>query len=199
MLTLITMLTIACAPHSTIGSPVTQSAALIHRGAPFTLTKAVTLDQVMATPEKYSIRRRLELTVRSKSVCTKKGCWLILAGSAPTSRVRVTFKDYAFFAPMDSAGYSASVEGVVQAKVLSDAERAHLAEDAKLPVESVPKAELRIVASAASFPKALNKLSQSGYTISDTDSRSFIINTMVSGSVLGDLSLYYSLLHYIRF
>ena len=153
MLTLITMLLpLLAAPTVQSAAPVTQSAAPIHRGAPFTLTKAVTLDQVMATPEKYNQTPvRIDGTV--KSVCTKKGCWLILAGSAPTSRARVTFKDYAFFAPMDSAGYSASVEGVVQAKVLSDAERAHLAEDAKLPVESVPKAELRIVASAASFQK----------------------------------------------
>ena len=158
MLTLITMLLpLLAAPTAQSAAPVTQSAAPIHRGAPFTLTKAVTLDQVMATPEKYNQTPvRIDGTVKA---CARKGCWLILAGSAPTSRARVTFKDYAFFAPMDSAGYSASVEGVIQAKVLSDAERAHLAEDAKLPVESVPKAELRIVASAALLPKALNKLS----------------------------------------
>ena len=129
-----------------------QSSAPIHRGAPFELTKSVTLDEVMSKPAAYNESPvRIDGTV--KSVCLKKGCWLILAGDGPTARARVTFKGYAFFAPMDSAGYKASVEGVVKAKVLSDAERAHLAEDGKVSIDAVPKAELRIIASAASFIK----------------------------------------------
>lgn len=140
------------APTSQPTSTAVQSTGPIHRGAPFELTKSVTLDHVMANAKDYDqVPVRIDGTV--KSVCAKKGCWLILAGEGPTARARVTFKGYAFFAPMDSAGYTASVEGVVKAKVLSDAERAHLAEDGNVAVETVPKAELRIVASAASFLK----------------------------------------------
>ena len=68
----------------------------------------------------------------------------------------MTFKDYAF-APMDSAGWSASVEGLVKAKTLSEAERAHLASDGQVDVKEIPKAEIRIVASAASFVKPASK------------------------------------------
>jgi hypothetical protein len=129
-----------------------QSIGPIHRGAPFELTQSVTLDDVMSKAKNYNETPvRIDGTV--KSVCLKKGCWLILAGEGPTARARVTFKGYAFFAPMDSAGYKASVEGIVKAKVLSEAERAHLAEDGKVSIEEIPKAELRIVASAASFLK----------------------------------------------
>jgi hypothetical protein len=39
--------------------------------------------------------------------------------------VRVTFKDYGFFVPVDSAGASARVEGVVQVKELSEATAKH--------------------------------------------------------------------------
>ena len=69
----------------------------------------------------------------------------------------MTFKDDAFFAPMDSAGWSASVEGLVKAKTLSEAERAHLASDGKVDIKEIPKAEIRIVASAASFEKPASK------------------------------------------
>ena len=110
------------------------------------------MDEVMAKAKAYEqAPGRISGTV--KSVCAKKGCWLILAGEGPTARARVTFKGYAFFAPMDSAGYTASVEGIVKAKVLSDAERAHLAQDGNVSVEAVPKAEVRIVATSASFLK----------------------------------------------
>ena len=130
----------------------TQTAAPIHRGAPFELIESVSLDEVMAKAKDYD-KAPVRINGTVKSVCAKKGCWLILAGEGPSARARVTFKGYAFFAPMDSAGYQASVEGIVKAKVLSDAERAHLAEDGNVPVATVPKAEIRIVATSASFLK----------------------------------------------
>ena len=130
----------------------TQAAGPIHRGAPFELTQSVSLDEVMAKAKAYE-QAPVRISGTVKSVCAKKGCWLILAGEGPTARARVTFKGYAFFAPMDSAGYTASVEGIVKAKVLSDAERAHLAQDGNVSVEAVPKAEVRIVATSASFLK----------------------------------------------
>jgi hypothetical protein len=50
-----------------------------------------------------------------RRACSKKGCWMELATSkepgAPACRV--TFKDYGFLVPTDSAGASARLEGVV--------------------------------------------------------------------------------------
>ena len=144
----------ATSQPTTVTSQPTNMAKsnIVHRGAPFELTKEVTLDEIMAAPEKYG-KSPVRITGTVKRVCLKKGCWLVLAGTAPTARARVTFKDYAFFAPMDSAGYTASVEGIVKAKTLSEGERAHLAEDGKVSIEQIPKAEVRIVASAAAFTK----------------------------------------------
>jgi hypothetical protein len=50
-----------------------------------------------------------------RRACSRKGCWMELAaGSDPKlPGCRVTFKDYGFFVPTDSAGSRARVEGKV--------------------------------------------------------------------------------------
>ena len=50
-----------------------------------------------------------------------KGCWMQLEPG-----VRVTFKDYGFFVPLDSAGSTARVEGTVQVRVVPGPEVQHL-------------------------------------------------------------------------
>ena len=160
LLTLAFLFPLLAAPPAATSQPAavstqptkTDTSSTVHRGAPFELTTEVTLDKIMQTPEAYT-KAPVRIKGTVKKVCLKKGCWLVLAGTSPTARARVTFKGYAFFAPMDSAGYSASVEGIVKAKTLSEGERAHLAEDGKVSIDQVPKNEIRIIASAAAFTK----------------------------------------------
>ena len=45
-------------------------------------------------------------------------------------------------------GGTASIEGVVELKTMSEAERAHLADDAGKKIDEIPKNEVRIMASA---------------------------------------------------
>ncbi len=119
--------------------------AVWKRGAEFTLKDAVSLDVVAKTPEKYA-GKVVKVTGKVTAVCKKKGCWMTLAGT--TARARVSFKDYAFFAPFDAAGAMGTVEGTIEVKKLSDAERAHLAEDAGKKKDEIPAVELRLMASA---------------------------------------------------
>lgn len=150
---LITLLMLGSMALQVSAKPTSE---VIHRGAQFSVDAVVSLDKVLSAPNDFADKQvRVSGTV--KKVCLKKGCWLVLAGKGQNTRARVTFKDYAFFAPMDSAGWSASVEGLVKAKTLSEAERAHLASDGKVDVKEIPKAEIRIVASAASFVKPASK------------------------------------------
>ena len=109
-------------------------------------TQYLTLDEISDAPEKFSGK---EVCVKGEvtAVCKAKGCWMTMAGKKITSRARVTFKDYAFFVPMDVKGKKVRLKGEVKVKMLSDAERAHLAEDGKVAVSEIPKAELRLVAS----------------------------------------------------
>lgn len=122
--------------------------ALAHRGAAFTLAgEAISLDAVAADAEKFK-GQTVKVTGKVASVCRAKGCWMTIAGAKPTSKARITFKDYGFFAPKDADGAMATVEGVVEVKTLPEDERAHLAEDAKASIDTIPKVELRLVATA---------------------------------------------------
>ena len=137
----------ASQPVAKPGPNMMGTQALVHRGAPFTLTEQITLDEVVAHPEKYQ-GKTVKVAGKITAVCRKKGCWMAVVGIAKTARARVTFKDYGFFAPFDSAGKIATIEGVVKARTLSEAERAHLAEDAGTKIDAIPKAEIRLIASA---------------------------------------------------
>jgi hypothetical protein len=121
----------------------TQKSSVIKRGASLSKKKAISLDTVAADPEKYA-DQILMIKGKTSSVCTKKGCWMTLKGKRMSARV--TFKDYSFFVPTDAINMNAKVEGTVQVKVMSEAERKHLAEDEKVDVSKVPKVELRIIA-----------------------------------------------------
>lgn len=126
------------------GKTASQS-AVVERGAPLALKKSITMDELADNAEKFA-GKVVQVRGQVAAVCLKKGCWMGLGGDKAASRARVTFKDYAFFVPLDSKGSKAIVEGSVKAKVMSEAERKHLADDAGKPLSAIPKSELRIVA-----------------------------------------------------
>ncbi len=84
-----------------------------------------------------------------EAACSKKGCWMQLAG------MHVTFKDYAFFVPLDSKGMKARIAGVTEVKTLSKEEADHLAgEGAKLHRnEDGTASEVSFVASGVELTK----------------------------------------------
>ncbi len=63
-----------------------------------------------------------------RRACSRKGCWMELSTSkdAAAPGCRVTFKDYGFFVPTDSAGSSARVEAAVEVARLEPSHVAHL-------------------------------------------------------------------------
>lgn len=119
---------------------------MIKRGSALPKGEVISLDVVAKDPESFSGKRVL-VTGTISAVCQAKGCWMTLAGSESTARARVTFKDYAFFVPKNGKGMKAVLEAEVKIKMMSDAERQHLAEDGKVSVDQIPKVELRLVAS----------------------------------------------------
>ena len=123
------------------------SKAIILRGVKLPVDqKTTSLDAIADQPEKFAGK---EVCVEGSisAVCQAKGCWMTMAGSKVTSRARVTFKEYAFFVPKNVKGKKVKLLGEVKVKMLSDAERKHLAEDGRVDVSEIPKAELRLVAS----------------------------------------------------
>ena len=71
-------------------------------------------------------------------VCKKKGCWMTL--EMPNGDpMRVTFKDYAFFMPMDIIGKNVVLDGLAKKQTISVETLRHYAEDAKKTPEEVAK------------------------------------------------------------
>jgi hypothetical protein len=70
-------------------------------GAGLTLAQATPLGEIVAAPERFAEAPVL-LRGRLTDLCTKKGCWTVLADGAASVRVR--FQDYGFFLPPDALG-----------------------------------------------------------------------------------------------
>ncbi len=119
------------------------------RGAAIQGKASVALKDVLAAPDKHAGKALVvEGTVRK--VCQTAGCWMELAESdkADAAGMRVTFKDFGFFVPTNSAGAKAKVEGTVQVTQLTDEQAKHLeAEGGKVARGADGKArEVRLVA-----------------------------------------------------
>jgi hypothetical protein len=90
--------------------------------------QAVPLTTVLASPAEYTKTPVVVEGVISNA-CERKGCWMQLKPVDGDQNVRVTFKDYAFFVPLDSKGMKARAEGVTTVKKLSKQEADHLEEE----------------------------------------------------------------------
>lgn len=103
---------------------------VISRGAVIARdAKAIPVATVLGSPNDYT---KTPVVVEGvvTSACDRKGCWMQLGASAEDKQaVRVTFKDYAFFVPLDSKGYNARAEGVVTVKKLTKRDADHLEEE----------------------------------------------------------------------
>jgi hypothetical protein len=105
----------AAAPQG--GWTLTRGEAL--KGAP-----SVKLADLLAKPQAHE-GKTVQVQGQVRKACEKKGCWMELAMDAKNPGVRVTFKDYGFFVPLDSAGSQAKVEGVVKVTELSENRAKH--------------------------------------------------------------------------
>ena len=127
-----------------------EDAKLVLRGEKIGAAKAVPVSSLLADASKHDGKELVvEGTVRK--ACSRKGCWMELATSEQDKApgVRVTFKDYGFFVPLDSAGSQARVAGKVQLAELSEERAAHYAsEGATIPrgTDGKPR-EVQVVAS----------------------------------------------------
>ncbi|MGB0390770.1 MAG: DUF4920 domain-containing protein [Salibacteraceae bacterium] len=69
------------------------------------------------------------------SACQKKGCWMTL--NAGGEDVRVSFKDYDFFVPLDSEGHQTTVNGTLYYDTLTVEQLRHYAMDANASEDSI--------------------------------------------------------------
>ena len=98
---------------------------LITRGAAIGDSPVVMLADAVRNADAYADRSVI-LEGQVVKACQNKGCWLELVPQGAERGIRVTFKDYGFFVPKDSAGHSARLEGVFERNIFSKADADHL-------------------------------------------------------------------------
>ncbi|HTA88079.1 MAG TPA: DUF4920 domain-containing protein [Polyangiaceae bacterium] len=141
-------------PASSAPAPAASAEVAIRAvkrfGAPIAAAPELVLADVLRAPERYN-NQAITVEGHVRSACTRRGCWMEVATDADPALpgCRVTFKDYGFFVPTDSAGASAKVQGTLDVNTLPPERVAHLESEGghfpqKNPDGSVN--ELRLVA-----------------------------------------------------
>jgi len=111
---------------------------VLKRGDLVGKAKAVSLAKVLKKPSDYVGKTVLVKGVIVRS-CKMEGCWMELAPAKDAKSVRVTFKNHAFFIPLDSAGMRAKAEGIFTIKTLSKKEVDHLVNEDGAKFENINK------------------------------------------------------------
>lgn len=110
-------------PQASTVAPRLKPGEVLRRGAPLPKGKVADLSTVLAAPKDGQVVL-VEGVIRR--ACQQRGCWMELAPAGGGDGVRVTFQDYGFFVPTDSAGATARVAGTVKVSSLSAEQVAHL-------------------------------------------------------------------------
>jgi hypothetical protein len=89
-------------------------------------SQKVSLGELLASPAKFN-EQTVTVSGHVRRACARKGCWLELAADEQkgSPSCRVTFKDYGFLVPTNSAGRAATLEGVVQLTLVPKETVAH--------------------------------------------------------------------------
>jgi hypothetical protein len=125
-------------------------------GAPVVAdAESVTLAQLVAEPSQYDGKRVLVHGGKVDAVCKKKGCWMMLGSG--DDQIRVTFKDYGFFVPLDCESREVVMLGTFEVKIVPLDEAKHYLEDAGKHDEAAKltedQKELRLVADGVRLAK----------------------------------------------
>lgn len=136
MTSLLIALALACPAHEGHQAAADKKPdAVVARGEKLKGAEAVSFEKLLSTPGDFD-GKTVAVEAKVRRACSKKGCWMELAAGDEGPGVRVTFKDYGFFVPLDSAGSTAKVEGTVKLAELSADKAKHLtAEGAAVPTD----------------------------------------------------------------
>lgn len=121
-------------------------------GAPTDVTgEPKRLAELVAASSDYAGEEVL-VTAKVAQVCQKKGCFLVAHDGDAVARV--TFVDYSFFVPTDSAGKDVTIVGTFNRKTVSEALARHYAEDVGEDPAAISGAreEYSIVATSVVIP-----------------------------------------------
>jgi hypothetical protein len=104
-------------------------------GAPVDASTVVPAATLLADPKSY-VGQNLVVSGRVADVCTKAGCWMVIAEGEETMRIRM--KDHAFAVAKDGAGSDCRVQGEVVEIQVDPATVAHFESESRKP-EMMPE------------------------------------------------------------
>jgi hypothetical protein len=95
----------------------TSPDTVIRRGEPLPDRAALPLGVVLQDVESYAKQNEpVFISGVVERNCTAKGCWMQVAPAPGEKGVRVTFKDYGFFIPLNSKGMKVKAVGTIVTK-----------------------------------------------------------------------------------
>ena len=116
-------------------------------GAKITEENAVPVDSVVSMLMNSSQDiASVKATGKIEAVCKNKGCWMTIANGVGEP-MRITFKDYGFFVPMDCDGKTAVFEGRAYHDTVSVAMLKEYAKDdgkSKAEIEKITEPEISL-------------------------------------------------------
>lgn len=109
----------------------------------------VPFDSLVASPAKYD-QQTIATEGEIMQVCQKKGCFFILQTEDAEQQARISFKDYSFFVPTNTAGSKVKLNGTFQVKTITEKDAKHYAEDAGKDPSKIngPQKEYSLVATS---------------------------------------------------
>jgi hypothetical protein len=144
----------APAPGSGSAPAAAAGSSPANFGAAFEPGPVVALASLLSNPQAYA-EQSVITEGRVQRACSRKGCWMEIGEG--DDACRVTFKDYGFFVPTDSAGAQARVQGKVTTQRIEPARVAHLAaEGAKFRNRQADGSatEVQFIASAVTLARS---------------------------------------------
>ncbi|MCB0477929.1 MAG: DUF4920 domain-containing protein [Crocinitomicaceae bacterium] len=124
-----------------------KAPAVMLRGADFDTSAVMSPNEMIAKMEGLDSLEGIVLRTEINECCQKKGCWMTLNMGDGNPDMRVWFKDYDFFVPLDASGTPVVVAGKAFIDTVSIADQKHILEDANASAEEIaaitePKVEL---------------------------------------------------------
>jgi hypothetical protein len=107
-------------------------------GAEFDRSTAISNEELIAAIENFDGKEKeLVFSTQITENCQKKGCWMMVAPGE--TQIRVSFKDYDFFVPLDSEGHETTLSGNLYYDTLTVDQLKHYAMDANATPDSLAK------------------------------------------------------------
>ena len=101
-------------------------------GEEITMSEETAISSIIDTPDVY-VGKKVKVSGLVVDVCSRRGCWIYLAGDREFEKIRVKVTDGEIVFPMEARGKVAIVEGVVESMDLTKEEviarRKHHAEE----------------------------------------------------------------------